>query len=113
MTYFKCNTCTRCINDNIASTLDCDLSEVTVSDYPNNIRSVYINESKEKILSHIDKQFHASCLICDQMNHIKVSYGNDGPFFSFYSPTTKKYIVAYSVLLNPDNDTFRIYDPED
>jgi hypothetical protein len=110
MTYFKCDTCTKCININISDTLDYDLSQVTVRYYLNNACCVFNDESKAKILAHIDKQLVANNHICDQTNHVQVSYGNDGPFFSFYLLMTKKYTVAYAVLLNPDNDTFRIYD---
>ena len=125
MTYFKCDECTKSINMNISNTLDCDLSQVTVCDFlcETNNRSVFENESKAKILEYIDKQLIASPHICDQTNHVQVSYGNDGPFFSFYSstkgypekpgstePNSKKWVVWYAVLLNPENDTFRIYD---
>ncbi len=112
MTYFNCDKCSECILSNISNTLDCDLSEVTVCDFLNNNRCVFENESKTKILAHIDKQLIESKHICDQINHIKVSYGNDGPFFSFHYKETDKYTDAYAVLLNPVNDTFRIYDHE-
>lgn len=86
------------------------MSEVTVCDYLNKNRHVFCNEFKTKILAHIHEQLVTSQHICDQTNHIKAAYGNNGPFFSLYSSSTKKYIIAYTVLLNPDNDTFRIID---
>ena len=75
--------------------MDCDLSEVTVYNFLNNTRCVFNDESKTKILAHIDKQLIENKHICDQTNHDQVSYGNDGPFFSFYSliePGSKKNI---------------------
>lgn len=100
--YFGCEYCTKLSKTHINDILTYDISEVSVNDYSTQKKDkVFKNAEYDEILEYINQTFKKSQHLCDGINHINVAYNNDGPFFS----VNGKHL--YSVLLDPENDTFR------
>jgi len=110
-TYFRCKTCTDKIKSDIDYVLSFDISEVTFNDYLNETKEIMNDKTLDDIKGVIDKVLNSSNHVCNGTDHIWIYYGNDGPFV--HTNECGKVKILYSILLNPENDTFRIIDDYD
>lgn len=108
--YFNCSTCTEKIKKEIDNVLSFDITEVTLTDYMNKISEIVKNKELIDIKNMLDNILLNSKYTCDGINHICIRYGNDGPFIYDSNFLDSKSKCLYSILLNPENDTFRYID---
>ena len=109
--YFKCEICTEIIKKEVDYLLTFDISEVTYNNYLDNAKNVMHDKTLDEIKEIIHNELLQSRYICNSIEHVRVVYGNDGPFIEF---TDKNGIdkSLCSILLNHENDTFRIFDED-